>query len=301
MDLLAVGAGGLVGSNVVARATARGWSVAGTYHSTEPALDASLHALDVTDRGALRDGLAATDPDAVVNCAAMTDVDACERDPERARAVNADAPGALASACADRGIRFAHLSTDYVFGGGAEAPYDEAAATDPRQTYGRTKLDGERAVRRAHGDALVARLSFVYGVHRGDPAAPLTGFPAWVRERLAAGESVPLFTDQHVTPTRAGQAAETVLDLVAAGATGTFHVAGRSCVTPHAFGEAVASRVGAPDSLLDRSSLDAVERPAERPRYTCLDVAKVETRLGRAQPTLATDLDAIRDALTDAP
>jgi dTDP-4-dehydrorhamnose reductase len=225
----------------------------------------------------------------------MTDVDACESDPETAQAVNGDAPGALASACANRDIGLVHVSTDYVFDGESDSPYEESAEPNPLQVYGASKLDGERQVRNSDADALVVRLSFVYGVHAG--SGELTGFPAWVRDRLIAGETTTLFTDQRVTPSRAGQAAETILDLLSADAEGTVHVASRSCVTPYEFGDAVRERAGADPRLIEAGSMADVDREAERPVNSCLDVTRVEELLGRSQPTLEADIDEIERTL----
>ena len=291
MNVLVLGAGGLLGSNVVVAARDRGHAVAGTYHSTRPAFDVPLARLDVRDRNAFRSLLDEHDPEAVVNCAAMTDVDACEANPEEAFAVNGRAPGRLAAICSDREMAFVHVSTDYVFDGTADDPYDESSTPNPVQVYGESKLEGEHAVRDAYEEALLVRLSFVWGQHRSTD--DLTGFPAWLRERLAAGESTPLFTDQHVTPSRAGAAATTILDLLETDRSGTFHVASRSCVTPHEFGTALCARLGADETLLETGRQADVDRPASRPRYTCLDVGKAETTLGRSQPTLEADLDAV--------
>lgn len=293
MRLLVVGAGGLVGSNVVRAGLDRGWDVSGTYHTDPPAIDCPLDRVDLRDADALRSVLDARGPDRVVNCAALTDVDACERDLERAVAVNGVAPGRLAEACRTRGAAFVHLSTDYVFDGRAERPYAEDDDPRPIQRYGATKYLGERKVRAAHPDALIARLSFVYGT-RGDDGT-LDGFPAWVRGQLADSEesSVPLFADQFVTPTRAGAAAETLCDLADAGATGPFHVASRSCVTPYEFGRTLCDRWDVDPGPLKRGSSDDLNRPAERPRYTCLDVSKVAAELGRPQPTLTEDVAAM--------
>lgn len=294
MRVLVLGANGLLGSNVVAAARARGWHVAGTYHSDRPATEIPLTRLDITETDAVERVLSTVDPDWVVNCAAMTDLDGCEDDPDRAHAVNARAPGDVAALCASASRRFLHVSTDYVFDGGGEGRYVEDAAANPVQEYGASKLAGERAVEESDGKTLLARLSFVYGIHRH--TAELTGFPAWVRARLRAGERTPLFTDQRVTPTRAGQAAETLCELVAAGSSGAFHVATRSCVTPYEFGVELCRRLEADEALLEESSQADVERTAERPSRTCLDVTRVEGELGRAQPTLAEDLDAIAEA-----
>lgn len=293
MHLLVIGANGLLGSNVVHHGVDRGVAVSGTYRSSDPGFDVPCSRLDVTDADAVTETIESQDPDWVVNCAAMTDVDACEDAPERAHAVNARAPGEIAAHCVETDRDYLHVSTDYVFDGESTAPYTETAPVNPLQEYGRSKLAGERAVREAMADAVVVRLSFVYGVHRG--SGVLTGFPAWVRDRLAAGEETPLFIDQHVTPSRAGQTAETLLELVETAAQGTFNVASRSCVTPYEFGEAIREEMAADESLLVAGNRSDVDRAAKRPAHTCLDVTKLEERLGREQPTLAADLTAIAD------
>ncbi|ELY63465.1 dTDP-4-dehydrorhamnose reductase [Natrinema versiforme] len=293
MTVLVVGSGGLLGSALVARCLERSIDVVGTYHSTAPAFDIPLEQHDIRETDAFRTILDDHQPDTVVNCAAMTDVDGCESDREAAFAVNGTAPGEIASCCAVRDVPFVHVSTDYVFDGNASEPYDETASTDPIQVYGESKLAGEEAVQGVDGDILVARLSFVYGV-RGD-TNNLIGFPAWVRNTLADGDDVPLFVDQHLTPTRAGQAADTILELHEAGAEGLYHVACRSCVTPYEFGHEIARLQDADDTLIDESQQADVQRDAERPSYTCLDVTAVEEELGRRQPTLEDDLRAIEE------
>lgn len=164
----------------------------------------------------------------------------------------------------------------------------------PVQVYGETKLSGEQAVREAGEDVVIVRLSFIYGIHRSTDA--LTGFPEWVRDRVEEGEETPLFTDQHVTPSRAGAAAETPCDFVERDARGTYHVAARLCVTPYEFGEAIAERMEADSNLLAAGSQSDIDHLAMRPSYTCLDVTRVEEELGRPEPTLEHNLDAIQDA-----
>lgn len=302
MQVLVVGANGLLGSNVVAEGLGRDLAIAGTYHTTDPGFACDLFELDLQDTRQLRQVVTEVTPEVVVNCAAMTDVDRCEQEPEAAHAVNGEAPGDLADACAGIGARLVHVSTDYVFDGRAASPYDESAEPDPIQAYGESKLAGELAVRESDVESLVVRLSFVYGVHAA--SGELSGFPAWVRDRARRGESTPLFTDQHVTPSRAGGVAGTVFELVRAGTTGTVHVASRSCVTPYEFGRSVLDRLSASNADLEggsmpieQGSMTDVDRRAPRPRYTCLDVGRLETTLGRPQPTVEEDLDAIADAI----
>lgn len=294
MRLLVVGANGLLGSNVVHAGHKRGWDVSGTYHSTQPALDIPLTQFDLAEYDDFDGVLDEHDPDVVVNCAAMTDVDACETNPAQAHLLNADAPGELAAHCDANDVAFVHVSTDYVFDGTTRDPYTESAAPNPVQVYGQSKLAGEQAVRDHGGDVLLPRLSFVWGVHQG--TGGLTGFPAWVRDQLEAGEAIPLFTDQWITPTRAGHAAETILDLIQDDAAGLFNVVCESCVTPYEFGAVIADHLDSDDDLLTEGSTADVERDAARPTYSCLDVEKVASTLGRPQPTVREDVDAVRDA-----
>lgn len=293
MEVAVLGANGVLGGNVVAAALERGHDVLGTYHTTDPGFEIPLRQLDITRIAAVEQYLGETDPDAVLNCAAMTDVDACEENPEQAVAVNADAPAAIARLCDAGGIQLCHVSTDYVFDGWADAPYSETSQPNPIQEYGASKLAGERGVDDAMTAPLVARLSFVWGVHRAENA--LSGFPRWVRDSLREGDSLPLFTDQFVTPTRAGQAASALLDLLESEVSGTVNVACRSCVTPYEFAAQIRERTETASGDLRESSIAAVDRPAERPAYTCLAVDRIEAMRERAQPTLAEDLDAVAD------
>lgn len=291
MSMLVVGASGLVGSVLVERARERGMQVAGTYNTTQPSLDVPLFQLDIRDQTAVRDVFDQVQPDVVVNCAAVTDVDECEANPETARAVNTTGAKTVAESCTKHGARFVQLSTDYVFGGHQRTSYREDDDPNPGQVYGQSKLDGEQATLEAAPKALICRLSFVFGHHGG--TSEMTGFPAWVLGRARAGKQIPLYTDQHITPTRAGYAAEIVLKLLSTEQKGTFHVASRDCVTPHKFGIIVLDEVGDDTTLVEKSSLDEVKRDAPRPAYTCLSTGKLADKLGEDPPSLRTEVKTL--------
>lgn len=292
MTVLVFGASGLLGSNVVTTARARGRSVVGTYHTNRPTLDITCEECDLGEFDAIRAVLERHDPELVVNCAALTDVDACEDSPALARRLNAEAPAEIAEWCGEHGVDLVHVSTDYVFSGDHHRPYTVTDDPAPVQTYGQTKLDGERAVRGAMADPLVIRPSFIYGIDRSTDE--LAGFPAWVRSEYRAGSDLPLYTDQQITPARAGQIATTLLDLVTSGAGDVFHVACRDCLTPHEFGRLIAERVDGSGTISSASLTDS-QREATRPVDTCLDVSAVERTLERPQPTIHEDLGAIAD------
>jgi dTDP-4-dehydrorhamnose reductase len=294
MTTLVIGANGLVGSNVLDQLVNDGCRVAGTYHSESPTIDVESRQLDITDSEAVRTVFEEIEPNSVHNCAAMTDVDACERAPDRAETVNTTAAATVAELTAETGAALVHFSTDYVFAGDRTAAYTEADEPAPKQVYGETKLAGEEAVFDRHPDPVVVRPSFVYGIHRG--TGELTGFPAWVWDRLRAGDDVPLFADQRVSPTRAGQVASVAHELLETGTTGLFHTTARSCVTPFEFGRRIAELLDYPSDRLARSSMAAVDREALRPTNSCLAVDKVESALGRRQPTVRADLESIATA-----
>lgn len=297
MDVVVVGASGLLGSNVVAAALDRGQSVGCAYHTSEPAFEGPCRQLDIRRTDQFEELVTECEPRHVVNCAAMTDVDECERRPERAREINATAPGDLASVCSDHDIEFTHVSTDYVFDGEGTHRYCERDEPNPIQAYGRSKLAGERFATAAGESALILRLSFVYGLDRSGESPVLSGFPAWVRSQLRDGEMVSLYTDQRVTPSRAGAAATTLLDLRASGADGVYHVASRSCVTPYKFGRRLADEAGVDADTLVPTSSEDDSRTAARPSNACLSVERVTERLGRPQPTLESDVATLSEYL----
>lgn len=297
MDILVVGAGGLLGSNVVMEALDRNLSVIGSYHSTRPDFDIPLRKLDIRDTAGFVNILNHFTPSLVVNCAAMTDVDACERYPDSALDINSAAPKALAIVCSDRGLNFVHVSTDYIFDGESGERYHEDVKPNPIQVYGKSKLAGELGVISVHESPLVIRPSFVYGIDRASETTSLRGFPSWLRSQLTSSQEVPLFIDQYVTPSRAGSTAKTLLDLAFDVDSGLYHVAARSCITPFEFGRIVAAELGIDEGKILEGFLTDIDRDAPRPTNTCLSVEKVETQLGRPQPTVKQDVKALKGLL----
>ena len=120
---------------------------------------------DLTDPAACAALIRQLHPSAVINAAAYTAVDKAESDAATAQLVNADAPAAMAAACAELGIPFVHISTDYVFDGSGDTARAEDAPTAPLGVYGQTKLDGERAVQAAAGQYAIMRTSWVFSAH----------------------------------------------------------------------------------------------------------------------------------------
>lgn len=243
----------------------------------------------MTDSPAVETVVRSAKPDVVVNAAAMTDVDACERDPEGAKRLNETAPGILASISRDVGAAFVQASTDYVFDG--SEPAAEGTTPHPLNTYGLTKLAGEAVVRGAHANALILRLSAVYGWNR---VSQKTNAVTWILEKLETGKEAMLFRDQKVTPTYAKTAAEVAFDLWSRRASGLFHVASADCLSRMEMGRAIAELFEIAHPKLTAISMESVALRATRPRAPCLVVRKVEETLKRPMPRFRACLEDMK-------
>jgi dTDP-4-dehydrorhamnose reductase len=222
----------------------------------------------------LFDGLASEPPDFVVNAAAFTQVDRCEREPEAAERGNLIVPGVLAEACEKRGIRLVHVSTDYVFSGDSPIAYREQDEPKPRTVYGRTKLAGEERVLTTSADSLIVRTSWLFGRGRNFIAAILDQ----AQERRAGRASGPLrvVDDQHGRPTYAHDLAEAIVYLAQRGASGLYHVANRGVATWWELARATLDDAGYEDLSVERIRTDELTVDAPRPTRSVLDCSKAE-------------------------
>lgn len=220
-------------------------------------------------------------PDVVLNAAAFTRVDACETQVELAHLLNARVPGEWARALRARGIRFVHLSTDYVFRGDGSRPYREQDPTDPRSVYGKSKLDGERLVLANDPDALIVRTSWVFGPGRNFVLAILDQA---VRRR--AGERLgPLHVvdDQQGSPTSAADLADGLLALCRLRAApqselrGIVHLCNAGVTTWFGFAREILDQAGYPDVHIDPVATSSFRTPAPRPAYSVLDCHRART------------------------
>jgi dTDP-4-dehydrorhamnose reductase len=248
--------------------------------------------MDLADLGGTIETLRRLGPSAVFLPAAMTDVDGCESNPERAAAVNAEAPGEIAKACASLGVRLVHFSTDYVFDGSTQVAYREEETPKPLSVYGRTKLAGEQKVLSALPAALLVRTSANFGWNR---LRTKTNAVTWILERLRRSEPVPVFIDQWVTPSYAPEVARVTFDLLDHDARGIFHAASKDCLSRLEIGQAVCRAFRLPETLLKPTRLSDLNLKAPRPRRTCLATHKAERFLDMRVPAFADSLANMRD------
>lgn len=252
--------------------------------------------LDLREPDGIRSRVRSAAPDLIVNAAAYTDVDRAESESEAARSVNAVAPGVLAEEAAEVGAALVHFSTDYVFDGEKGAPYVEDDPPDPLNVYGRTKREGEEAVRSSGAPHLVVRTSWVYGLRR-------RSFLTTMLEQLRASEVVRGVVDRAGSPTWCRALAEATAGVLArAGATreavvetlerrgGTYHLSAPDAATRHAFAAeilAVASSTVGYDvrakEVREATAAD-FESVARRPRNSALDCRRAEAGFGVRLP-----------------
>jgi dTDP-4-dehydrorhamnose reductase len=291
MAVFVTGANGLCGSRIVARLASGGERVIAIGRGErrfEQHSNIEYVEQDFLQPAALARLIELTKPAGVINAAAMTDVDACERAPVEAWTLNAELPQAAAHACRKVNARFVHLSTDYVFDG-EDGPYGEDDAPNPRGVYARTKRAGEEAALILAPDVAVCRVAVIFSGRKGAKRT----FALGVVESLKAGRPVKAFSDQIVSPTLADNAAELVLAVYAAKAQGQgiFHCSGASAVSRIEFCRTLAAKIGADPALIQPTLLKDLKLPAPRPLRCGLRVDKVRALAG----DLPLPLDAALD------
>ena len=263
-DLVITGAAGMLGSDVADRARALGYDPV--------CLD--LPAFDICSEDAVREAL--READTVINCAAYTNVDGAEHEPDLARAVNAEATGLLGQVAAEYGVYVVHVSTDFVFDGRKDRPYHENDEPHPLNVYGRTKLDGETALRRSGAHCCIVRVQWTYGEHGNN-------FVFKLLDRARTAEHVSMVVDQVGSPTWTVDAARVLLDLVQKRVSGLYHYAAAG----------FASRYDVAAFLLRESGLDCSLEPCrtsdfkaavQRPLNSRFNGSKIEAVLRNPRP-----------------
>jgi dTDP-4-dehydrorhamnose reductase len=267
MKILITGAKGVLGSALARAAKEEGLQL----------LPMDRDALDITDAGAVVRAVSDFRPDAIVNCAAYSNVDGAQAAPEEALSVNRDGARNLAVAASQVDAHFTHISTDYVFDGKKSTPYLPADQPAPLNLYGISKLVGEGAVREANPKALILRTSWIFGeVGRG--------FVAWVRETLSAeGPPLKIVEDERSRPTWSDDLARATLELVQENATGCHHLANQGECTRLELAQGIRTILKAHRELIGVTS-ETFGAPARRPAYSVLDLTATEAVLGRSLP-----------------
>jgi dTDP-4-dehydrorhamnose reductase len=279
MRLLVAGAGGQLGRAMQA-AVPTGASIIAPAEAD----------FDITDAAQVAAVIAASGASHLLNAAAYTAVDKAESDADAARRINVDAVAVLAEAARAAGIKFIHVSTDFVFDGRASTPYAPEAATNPLGVYGVTKRDGELA---AGADALIVRTAWVYAAVGGN-------FVKTMLRLMAERDELRVVADQIGTPTHAASLAGAIWQLAMAGATGIYHWTDSGAASWYDFAVAIAEEALAL-GLLNRAvpiiPIRTVDypTPAVRPSYSVLDKSSSFAIIGPARHWRCELRDCLKD------
>jgi dTDP-4-dehydrorhamnose reductase len=253
MRLLVTGSGGMLGRAVVRDAVRLGHDVVGLTHAD----------LDIADADNVTRIVTAAEPEALINCAAYTDVDGAESAEPRAMRINGDGAGNLARAAATVGARIVHVSTDYVFDGSASEPWVESDDAGPLQAYGRSKLDGERQVADATSEHAIVRTAWLYG-------AGGRNFVDTMLRLASERDEVTVVTDQRGRPTWTGHLAPALVELAERrGDVSVFHATGPGECSWYELAVEILHRTGSTCRVVPTTS-DRFVRPARRPAYSVL-------------------------------
>jgi dTDP-4-dehydrorhamnose reductase len=255
------GAGGLLGQTLVARLPDSGIELLAAPRGRAEA--------DITDAAGVGELLDRLRPDLVFNAAAYTDVDGSEDQPQAAFAANAEGPEVLARAAQAVGATLVHYSTDFVFDGERETPYDEDVPPSPLSSYGRSKLEGERRAQAAMSRVFVVRVGCLYG--QGG-----RNFPSTLLRRLRQGELIRADNERRVSPTWVDPVARLSARLAVSGRFGLYHATAQGETTWAEFARFVADSAGLAAAKVEAVAGSSLRLKAARPRRAVL----VSRRLG---------------------
>jgi dTDP-4-dehydrorhamnose reductase len=283
MRFLVTGSNGLVGSRVCALLERQGHEVVGVGRGPRRGGGAYRYVeVDLTREPDVAAALASAAPEVVIHPASMTEVDACEKDPEAAFAANVTATAAVARGARKAGAHLVHVSTDYVFDGDA-GPYDEDALPNPRGVYAVTKHMGEQAARTFVPGCAIARTAVVYGW----PAAGRPNFGAWLVGALEKGQPVKLFEDQVVSPSFADSVAAMLVELGERRLGGVWNTCGGTVIDRVGFGRALCEVFGFDAKLITPTRMADLKLASPRPLRSGLKTDKVQAQLAAKPLALA--------------
>jgi dTDP-4-dehydrorhamnose reductase len=222
----------------------------------------------------------------VINCAALTNLEECEKHPGQAKILNIHLARDLAEDCMKRKIKLIHLSTDAVFDGTKQGAYTEEDEPNPQNIYAQTKLAGEQAVRDAYPQAIIARVNFF-----GWSMSGRRSLAEFFFNNLSEGRNVNGFTDVIFCPMWVTDLSRILIRMLENNLSGLYHVVGSQAIDKYRFGLEVARRFGLPENLILPLSVEDSDLTAKRSHNLWMSIHKLSTDLGREIPDFSTGLD----------
>jgi dTDP-4-dehydrorhamnose reductase len=285
MRILITGASGLLGINLALEA-AREHEVFGVVHSHRIETQAfNVITRDLLAPGAVENLLEDVQPDWVIHCAALANLDACETDPLLAEQLNSELPGKLAEYVARGGARLMHISTDAVFDG-LRGNYGETDLPNPQSVYARTKLAGEQAVAEHFPEAIIVRVNLY-----GWSLTMNRSLAEFFFYNLLAGREIPGFTDVYFCPLLVNDLAQFLFKMLSENLAGVFHVVSSESTSKYKFGLAIAHKFGLDEKLIRPATVRQAGLKAARSPQLTLSVEKITAAIGEKPPDLEAGIE----------
>lgn len=284
MKFFITGGSGLLGSRIATVADDKHELVLS--HNSNPT-DNTVKC-DITNEEEVKKIIREVNPDVIIHCAAMTNVDLCEDEVDKAYKVNGDATGYLAKASDDVNAKMIYVSTDFVFDG-QKGNYSESDEVNPLGVYAKSKYDGEVQLQRYTSNWAIARVSVLYGWHER------LNFTTWVIDELRKKHEINIVTDQINSPTLADNAAEAMFEIARQDKNGIYHTAGNDLISRYDFTRQIADVFDLDENLINPITSDKFVQKAPRPRDSSLNVDKIEKELNFKMETCEESLIRMRD------
>jgi dTDP-4-dehydrorhamnose reductase len=285
MRLLITGASGLLGMNLALDAC-RTHAVVGVCRTALAGVPFRAIQADLLEASAVERVMDDAVPEAVIHCAAAADVDFCERNPDVALRMNARVPAQIAESCAQRRVRFIHISTDAVFDGEKPGYYEESDLPRPTGTYAATKYEGEQVVLLINPEAIVARVNFY-----GWSLSGTRSLAEFFVNSLSRGESISGFVDVTFCPMMVSDLGRLLLRMLESDLHGLYHAVGPQAMTKYQFGVEIGRRFSLDVSRISPQSVDKSGLAARRAHNLRLSTHKLSTALDRQLPDFSTGLE----------
>ncbi len=294
--ILITGSNGLLGQNLVWQCQKKGQEFLATSSgkNRNPELNpSSFHPLDITDHRAVEEIIGRYRPEAIINTAAMTQVDQCETEKDKCRSLNVHGVENLLKAAESYGSKLIHLSTDFIFDG-MMGMYKESDIPNPLSFYGQSKLDAENLILSKGGDHSIVRTVLVYGFV---PNMSRSNIVLWVKNSLENGKEIQVVNDQWRTPTLAEDLAQGCLLIFKKKAGGIFHISGEELLTPYDIAIRVAEHFGLDKDLIKETDGSKFTQAAKRPPKTGFDISKAKNMLGYKPLSLEEGLEKTNNSM----
>ncbi len=284
MKILITGISGLLGINLAEEARVR-YETIGAARARMPRAPFPTLRADFFESGSVDAVLDESRPDAVIHCAALANLEDCEKDPAAARRLNAELPAQFAKACRARGLRFVHISTDAVFDGEKDGAYTEEDSPNPLGTYAQTKWEGEQAVLSEYPRCLIARVNFY-----GWSLSGRRSLAEFFVNALAERKTVNGFTDVFFCPMLVNHTARLLLQALEKNLSGLYHLVGAQAMSKYQFGAEIARRFGFDERAILPKSVRNSGLTARRSHNLRLSTDKISAALGAALPEFSSGL-----------